>query len=304
MPNPLNAAFLNNPGTFINNANHAVCGHDNLAHAMVTSHRHDRVVGGSPAYHAGNALGTIIDTTKLVCFDFRPYRRAGLSMAVMTPVIDPNTPNVIPPHLASLLHTASSNPIRGYWFPYIALTPQQHGVARRNGSGPPSVMGWVDIPMHAPAHSFAFTGSMQGCHIVVALSPANPLTHFRVYHYPSPGTYWQTEGNMAFNHWPSASGGRPVAWLDDTMYAFNAPLAVDAFNFLHHNGANWVLHTQKLERQTEMLTNFWGTNYGAVVLFHWRAVSQIVIPTAPMSMGTLFGRAQQWRAARGLGTPS
>lgn len=296
--NPLNQAFLLNSRTFIAQPEHAISGHDDLIQATkgtrkVTIQRGTDTTG-TPDWLAANTLTNLIDATGVISFDFKPFRHARQRMIVMTPICD-TTLFTLPAPMRRRFCRPSDNPVRGYWFPYIAKTPQIHARARRGGGGPPSVMGWVDIPMHVPAHSFAFTGSMQGCHIVVTQSPANPLTHFRVYHYPSPATYWATPGNMTFNQWPSATAGRICAWFDDTMYEHEPPDAVDAFNFLHHDGANWYIQTQKQHRTTII--------QGRTALVLFRVVGGTVtgpIPTRPIPIGRLFEHATQWRQRRGI----
>lgn len=291
--NGINAAFTRNPFRFISNPAYAIGGHDELVQATQGT-RDSLLAIGSSAWKAGKALVTQIDTVKIISFDFYAYQREDDKMVIMTPVYDNTLYNLLFSQ-RWYLKSPYSNPIRGYWFPYVVKTPQEHKTAR-HGGGPPSVMGWVDIPMAAPTYPFAFTGSMQGCHLVVTLSPANPGTHFRVYHYPSPGTYWQTEGNMAFNHWPAATGGRVCAWFDDTMYCHNPPNAVDAFNFLYHDGTHWYIYTQKQERTTHLANGF-----GIVIFTVKSGTITGPIPTQPLSMGKLFEHANRWRAARQLG---
>jgi hypothetical protein len=59
--------------------------------------------------------------------------------------------------------------IGAYWCPFV------------QGGGLP---GWVDLPLHQPAHNFMFTAAMQGCALVVTQSPV--ANHMRVYHHQHP----------------------------------------------------------------------------------------------------------------------
>jgi len=295
--NALNSAFVANPANFINNANHSVIGHDDLLQATTGTRDPTKAHAmGSKNWKNAKTFMDLIDAAEVIAFDFVPYSHGARNMVLMTPVAAKPT-FTLPSSVTSSFCQASTNPVVGYWFPYKVYTPQQHNVARK-GKGPPSVMGWVDIPMNAPAHSFAFTGSMQGCHLVITLSPKNPLTHFRVYHYASPGTTYKTSGNMAFINWPSATGGRICYWFDDTQYENNAPAEVDAFNFLHHDGTNWYIHTQKQKRHIVRV------GLSGFTLLEMVGVSRVgPIPTTPVPKGRVFEQETRWRNARGKGLP-
>jgi hypothetical protein len=124
------------------------------------------------------------------------------------------------------------NVIRGYYFPYKTGTVTS--VAD---------MGFVDIPKTAPAHSFAFTGAMQGCSIVVTDSPASGA-HYRVYHYQN------TSSNPIYLPPPKGNQVFPGvlrAWLHFNDYGINGDAHhVHGFNFLHHNGIHWRIISQPL----------------------------------------------------------
>ncbi|MEM9489652.1 MAG: hypothetical protein AAGC55_10935 [Myxococcota bacterium] len=293
MTNQLNREFTADPVAFIANPANTVGGHDDLCLAM-TGTRDQRFAAGSAGFRATRLLSELVDATSVIAFDFYRYNQGGSRMALLTPIADGTTFQM--QAMSQHFRPPSSNPIRGYWFPYLPPTPEEATVAR-TGAGPSAVFGWVDIPKHNPEYPFCFTGSMQGCHIVVATSPANPSTHYRVYHYPNVSSHWPTRGNMAFNYWPSRTGGEPVAWLDDLAYEHQAPHAVDAFNFLYHDGTRWRIYIQKQERRVVL------SKQSGSVLFDHRGTDVMEIPDRPMTQGELMQRATQWRTARGLGNP-
>ncbi len=129
-------------------------------------------------------------------------------------------------------------PIPAYWCPFSA------------GNGLP---GWVDLPVHTPAHNLMFTPSMQGCALVVTRSPV--VNHIRVYHHQHPDpnhaaapTIWNLIHAV----------GQPVlSILDYDDYGVlglngNAP---NAFNFLLYRNSSWNYVTQ-----AHTLTNVVGPN--------------------------------------------
>jgi hypothetical protein len=146
--------------------------------------------------------------------------------------------------LAEQLPPDPPNVIRGYYFPYKTGTVSST-----------ADMGWVDIPKNAPAHTFAFTGAMQGCSIVVTDSPASGA-HFRVFHYQN------TSSNPIYLPAPKGTQVFPGvlrAWLHFNDYGINGDAHhVHGFNFLHHNGIHWRIVSQPLsataDKNTGILT--------------------------------------------------
>lgn len=112
--------------------------------------------------------------------------------------------------------------IAGYWCPFV-----------QGGELP----GWVDLPLHNPAHDFMLTAAMQGCALVVTGSPV--AGHIRVYHHQHP--------DMASVSAAIHAVGQPVisilGYADYGLVGLhgNAP---NAFNFLYYRNAHWNYVTQ------------------------------------------------------------
>ena len=125
--------------------------------------------------------------------------------------------------------------IGAYWCPFV------------QGAGLP---GWVDLPLHQPAHNFMFTAAMQGCALVVTQSPV--ANHMRVYHHQHPDT--ANNGVWTALH----TVGQPVISILDYPDYGQAGLngnAPNAFNFLFYRNGNWSYVTQ-----AHILTNVMGPN--------------------------------------------
>jgi hypothetical protein len=116
-------------------------------------------------------------------------------------------------------------------------------------------MGFVDVPRQNPDYNFVFTGSMQGCHLIITECP-DDVNKFRVWHYQSPGDY----PRFTPSHWPGAVNrtGFPAQHIYDWLSAdqrpgligdfyggnLGNPQEVFAFNFLYWDGAHWWLVCQ------------------------------------------------------------
>jgi hypothetical protein len=113
----------------------------------------------------------------------------------------------------------------GYYFPY------------KNGKVDNyEDMGYVDIPKINPPYHFAFTGQMNGCHLVVSESPIEK--HYRVWHYQSPGkTPKFTRDNFQY---------KVYAWLTSEHYQGEETNDVAAFNFLYYSksASQWFICSQ------------------------------------------------------------
>ena len=112
--------------------------------------------------------------------------------------------------------------------------------------------GWVDLPMHNPAHNLMFTMAMQGCALVVTGSPL--ANHFRVYHHQHPDMSHAAAAVWGAIH----AQGQPVISVytfDDYGLAGLNGNAPNAFNFLLYRNGNWNYVTQ-----AHTLTNVMGPN--------------------------------------------
>lgn len=288
MTNALNTEFLSNPLTFIQNADYAVGGHDDLVQAMGGT-RASTIVRGTELYRNAEVFLGYVDALGVISFELVKYKNGSRKMVMMRPVVDPAIFQM--KEIGKSFAAPPSNPIQGYWFPYKVPTTEQMTAAKKaGGGGPPKVMGYVDFEKKNPKYPFVFTGSMQGCHIVVTRSPQKPNTHFRAYHYASPGNYRGQAGDMAYLLWPASVGGQVCAWLDDSQYGADPKNdAVDAFNFLHYSGGQWRIYTQKQKRDL-----IFGDK-SAVVMFTVMdtAVSE-PIPDQPLSNAELIASYKAW----------
>ena len=283
--NALNTAFVADPLKFIKDKDHAVGGHDDLLQAMKGT-REITMAMTDPMWRMCKRYLEAVDAIGQISFDLKAFKKGGHKMVVIQTVPAGSMSSVW-----AGLPRPSDRPVTGYWFPYKTLTPQQLE-AVKEGKGPSEGMGWVDFPMTAPAHPFVFTGSMQGCAIVVTLSPANPTTHFRAYHYPNVSSYIGKEGDMSFTKWPK-SGGDVCAWLDDSQYGASAD-DVDAFNFLHFSGDQWRIYTQMQRRLTLRNVND-RTDRGVTIFQVLKTRVSEPIPTVPMSTFALLEQQTAWR---------
>ncbi|WP_224368770.1 hypothetical protein [Hyalangium versicolor] len=288
--NPLNTSFVNDPLTFISNRDHAVGGHDDLLQAMAGT-RAPTLAMGTPLWMQCRRYLEAVDAMGQISFDLKTYQKDGHRMVVLQTIPEGSRSSGW-----AALPAPSTNPVRGYWFPYKTLsTPQMEQL--KGGGGPAGGMGYIDFPMQNPAHPFVFTGSMQGCHLVVTLSPQHPTTHFRAYHYPNAGSYVHSKNaDMTFHHWPSQTGGRVCAWLDDTQYAADPPEAVDAFNFLYYENNTWRIYTQMQQRHTLRRVED-VTDRGVTVFEMLGSRVSDPIPTEPLTPYQLLRRSNQWRQA-------
>lgn len=119
--------------------------------------------------------------------------------------------------------------IRAYWVGYVPIGTQGAGI----GNVP-----YVDVPTALPAQSFVFTGSMNGCSLVVTDSPL--VGHIRIYHDSA--------------HLPATFAGLNVRIRLDYDNQHNSPHMYGdqhpvgdvptSWNFFYYNGAHWMMVSQ------------------------------------------------------------
>ena len=137
--------------------------------------------------------------------------------------------------------------ITGYYFPY------------KNGTinDPNTDCGWVDVPKTSPVYKWVFTGSMQGCEIVVVDSPLK-ANHYRFYHYQN------ASSNKKYRH-QNWNGPTPIRyWLNFGEYGkdgiekdgLDARLHAYAWNFFHFTEDTWWHYCQPLTYYAGQTTQY------------------------------------------------
>jgi hypothetical protein len=212
------------------------------------------------------AVINIFDSkSKIIDLDFTPYSKGLIARPILRPYIDRIFTSMEGSDLSSVSKILAQkttfeaalpqpdppNCVRGYYFPYKFGTI--NSVAD---------IGWVDVPKKNPEHKFIFTGSMQGCAIVVTESPAGN-DKLRIFHYqsasdnpkyvPTSVKYTSAAGYGEKFNIMQGQGKRLAGfndtqiylWFGDYEYGAHQSPEVGAFNFLHYDDkeAYWTINS-------------------------------------------------------------
>jgi hypothetical protein len=205
-------------------------GHNALFQNNVTTYMNDVIIDNVAYFRnmANNGFVTALTVPKTGQFDLMP---SGIN------------PRRVQFRIAPVAGIIGDAPINAYWCPFD------------NGGGIP---GWVDLPLHNPAHRLMFTAAMQGCALVITNSPV--ANHIRVYHHQHP----DMNNAAAPAVWNALHAvGQPVISIlqyDDYGLAGLNGNAPNAFNFLLYRNATWNYVTQ-----AHTLTNVIGPNGGPTI---------------------------------------
>jgi len=290
----INEKFCRNPMAFI--IENTIAGSDSFVRATIGLEL--RLSPTHRRYNAAQCLDQCMNHTRLISFDFEPWTHRGLRMMAISPRMNKSLYPPLCDQFIDEYKFANDTSITGYYFPYFAPGDVSTMIEKEQ-KGPSDFYGWVDIPQNNPQYPFAFTGSMNGCHIVVTLSPTSPHSMFRVYHYPSPKDIYDKKiSNLTFEKWPEAAG-KVVFWYDDTQYAktFRGIESVDAFNFLFWDGHGWKIYSQCRERidPTPM-----SLDEEVVFRISGNSQSEGYLTNRVISKDELYRQRLRWMSLRGL----
>jgi hypothetical protein len=124
----------------------------------------------------------------------------------------------------------SEQPIRAYWLPYVSIGMQGKALA-----GVP----YVDIPSAAPTRNFVFTGSMNGCSLVITRIAGG----FRVYHDSTHNPNLFIGQNVVLRlDYDQTVANSPYVYGDNGQPATTK--TPTSFNFLYFKNASWYLVCQ------------------------------------------------------------
>lgn len=254
----LNTEFVGNPFGFV--------GQKPVNHLSMKCSSEDEL--GFTAQADARALKGGLDTTKVGTFDIQPQTFHGGAVNYYLRLTGiGGTHKFLPkakPSLFSFLSTPTADPlIKAYWVPYTSIGDQGHGI----GNVP-----WVELPKTNPTYRIMFTGSMNGCSLVVTAPAANPAV-IRVYHDSAhEQTTFHAETVLARVDYadlgftshvpgpaPAPGGGAPApAAPAATRYSYGDPhlatigvagSVATSFNFLYYDGTTnrWVIVCQPLD---------------------------------------------------------
>ncbi|HTZ72142.1 MAG TPA: hypothetical protein VMB71_15910, partial [Acetobacteraceae bacterium] len=117
-----------------------------------------------------------------------------------------------------------------YWVPYVPIGTQGTGIA-----GVP----YVDVPAANPPKKYVFTGSMNGCSLVVTDAPVGG--QIRIHHDSAHGATTFNGMNLRVRlDYAGNTHNSPFSYGDVTQ---GNDIAT-SWNFFYYNGNNWVLVSQ------------------------------------------------------------
>ena len=121
-------------------------------------------------------------------------------------------------------------PLRAYWLPYVSIGMQGNTLA-----GVP----YVDIPNAAPTRNYVFTGSMNGCSLVITRLAGG----FRVYHDSTHNPNLFIGQNVVLRlDYDATVANSPYVYGDNGQPASNK--TPTSFNFLYFRNGSWYLVCQ------------------------------------------------------------
>ena len=166
-----------------------------------------------------NAVLTHQDTKRTGKFDLEPAADQTVALRVCN-----TTHGAVPTGLGV------EPPLRAYWLPYVSIGMQGNTLA-----GVPH----VDIPNAAPTRNFVFTGSMNGCSLVITRIPGG----FRVYHDSTHNPNLFIGHNVVLRlDYDQAVANSPYVYGDNGQPASSK--TPTSFNFLHFRHGSWYLVCQ------------------------------------------------------------